>query len=541
LLLINAEKIEKYYGDQLIFKFPSLRISRGERIGLVGPNGTGKTTLLNILAGEDTADAGRIVRQGKIAYIHQLGREESLATPKMTRFFALPERKSDQISGGEQIRIKLANALCQEPDMLIADEPTANLDYCGIDLLRIQLAQVQTLLLVSHDRESLNILCDKILHLENGELRIYQGNYDNYCRQRDLEKENEMLEYEKYRAARLHLEQAITQQQKAAKAVRKAPKRMGNSEARLHKGTTSDRRKKIQDAARSIVSRLEQLTPVTKPRQQARVKIDFRQTCPPENPRVLEVKHLDYFYENRQVLFDVSFALGRNEKLALWGPNGSGKTTLLRALVAANSPAIYRVPTLRIGYFSQELGQLVFTSTALQNVMSTSAQSEATARTVMARLLLSREDVTKPVSVLSGGERVKVAIAKLIVSNANALFLDEMTNYLDVGAVDALQEVLTDYPGAIILATHDSALIRRFAHGVLLFNGGKTQKYVGEISQFHLTPVATQYNNDVDRSIIEMRMAVVSAKIMEEGADLNALNEEFVQLQKLLQSSTSKS
>ncbi len=529
MLLINADKIEKYYGDRLILKLSSLKIFRGERIGLVGPNGTGKTTLLNIIAGDDTADAGTIVRQGKLAYIRQLDGEESKASPKLAGMFALPGRKSEMISGGERLRVKLANALSLEPDLLIADEPTANLDYPGIKLLREQLAQVETLLIVSHDRDSLNLLCHKILHLENGELRTYSGNYDDYCRQRDLERESEELEYEKYRTAKKHLEQAIKGQQRAAKAVRKAPKRMGNSEARLHKGMTSERRQKIQDAARSMVSRLEQLTPVAKPRQQTRVKIDFCQTCPPENPRVLEVKHLDYSYGSRQVLFDVSFTLGREEKLALWGPNGSGKSTLLRLLTEATSPAIYRVPKLSIGYFSQELKQLSLKSTALQNVLVTSVQSEATARTIMARLLLSREDATKPVGVLSGGERVKVAFAKLIVSSANALFLDEMTNYLDIGAVEALQEVLTDYPGAIILATHDCSFIRHLAQGILLFNAGRIRRYTGEISQFNLTPEATLGESALalEQSILAMRRAALATKTTKGGADLRALEEEL--------------
>ncbi len=532
--IIKAENIEKHYGARLIFNLKTLEIAPGDRIGLVGPNGAGKTTLLNILAGEDAPDAGRVVRRGKLAYIRQISREEAEAEPRLARLFALPAKKSAATSGGEQLRIKLANALSQKPDLLIADEPTANLDYAGVQLIRAEMAKISTLLLVSHDRETLSLLCRKIFHLENGELRIYQGGYDQYCAQRALEEEQAQQNYDKYQAARNHLEKAARERQAAAKSMRKAPRRMGNSEARLHKGEARDRPTKVQAAASRLNSRLERLPVVEKPRHHDEIRIDFLRTDPPKNPRILEARELNYFYGPNQALFDVTFVLERGEKLALWGPNGSGKSTLLRALVHEASPSIYRAPKLRVGYFAQGCAELLPEKTALQNVLAGCVQSESVARTVMARLLLKREDVHKPVGLLSGGERVKVALSKLIVSDANALFLDEVTNFLDLEAVEALQDVLSGYPGAVIIATHDAALLRSLANRVLIFHQGRTVQYKGDPREFLPGRRSLLREDDLEKSLIQMRMAVITAKMMEENADQPALELEFNTLRRLL-------
>ena len=535
MCLIQGEQLEKYFGARLIFKIDDLKILPGDRIGLVGPNGAGKTTLLNVLAGTEASDGGRILRRGKLAYIRQLGEEDGAADPKLTKLLAVPPRNSSAVSGGERIRIKVANALSQSPDLLIADEPTANLDYTAICLVREELAKVSTLLLVSHDRETLNLLCRKILHLEKGELRVYQGNYDQYCQQRLLEKEQAQQRYAKFQATKGHLEEARASRQTAAKTMRKAPKRMGNSEARLHKGEARDRRTKVQAASKAINSRLEQLVVVEKPWQQREIRIDFARTAPPANPRILEVQHLDYSYGSCRALADVSLTLGRGEKLAFWGPNGSGKSTLLRMLATQTSAGIYRVPKLRIGYFAQGLEQLTPAKTALDNVLANCVQSEAVARTVMARLLLSSEDGQKPVAILSGGERVKVALAKLIVSDANALFLDEVTNYLDLPAVEALQSVLTGYPGAVIIATHDAALIRGLADSVLIFDQGRIAKYQGDPREFGPDRQLLPRENTLEKTVIQMRMAAITAKMMQGEANLPALEQEYSQLRQALE------
>ena len=389
--------------------------------------------------------------------------------------------KTDQaeFSGGEKTRIKLANALGSMAVLLFADEPTTNLDYKGIEILRQKLAGFDTLLLISHDRILLDDLCTRIVEIKDGKLRDYSGNYSFYKAQKEKELDRSELEYEKYVAEKSGLEAAISDRRGKSKSIKKAPKRMGNSEARLHRRSANEKQEKINNAVNSLKTRLDKLEKKEKPRELPRIKLDFSLTSPPENKIVISGEKLDFSYGDKRIFSNAGFKVYNGLKTAIWGENGSGKTTLLNLIYGRSSENIYIVPKARIGYFCQEFENLEYDKTVLENVMEESVQTQTVVRTILARLLISGDDVFKNVGVLSGGERIKVSFARLFASNVNVLLLDEPTNYLDMPSLEALEKVLREYEGTVLFVSHDRAFVNAVADRVLILENHAIAEFAG--------------------------------------------------------------
>ena len=393
MLVLEAGKIKKYYRDKLIIGFEELKVYAGDKIGIVGRNGSGKTTLLNILAGAVEPDAGFVKRYCDIAYIRQFAAEMIEAGPKIIKEFNLADQKT--FSGGEQTRIKIANALSQGKLLLFADEPTANLDYQGIELLQQKFAALDSVCVISHDRLLLDRLCNRIIEIKNGGLNFYNGNYSFYQEQSKLEAERAVQEYEQYRTEKANLEAAVRERQHRSATIKKTPKRMGNSEARLHRRQANEKQEKINNAANNLRMRLAKLEVKERPPLLPKIKLDLALTDPPANKIVISAAQLTFGYDAKQIFNNTGFKVYNGSKTALWGTNGSGKTTLLnlvaRVNVSGNQPAaIQIVPKAKLGYFYQNFANLEPKRSVLENVMQESQQTETVARTILARLLISR-------------------------------------------------------------------------------------------------------------------------------------------------------
>ena len=247
----------------------------------------------------------------------------------------------------------------------------------------------------------------------------------------------------------------------------KKPRKISGSDAKGREFSASHRSpgskaKMLERSAQSIRQRMEHMPVKERPRNPPVIQPDFRLTDPPQNKTILQAEHLYFSYPNGKEIFrDAGFHLSRNSRAALLGPNGSGKTTLLRLIQSgdlAKAP-----PKARLGFFRQDLSDLEADKSVLQNAMSTSVQKEAVVRGVLARLLFSARDLSKPARVLSGGERIRLSFAKLFVSAANVLILDEPTNYLDIPSAEALEQMFAAYEGTMLFASHDEAFIRAVA------------------------------------------------------------------------------
>ena len=454
MLLIEAQNIKKYYHDRKIIEFDDFKVYSGDKIGIVGQNGSGKTTFLNILSGEVETDEGYVRRFCDITYIRQFSDEEIEADQKEISRMNLSQIADQAVcSGGELTRIKIANAFSKNNLLVFADEPTSNLDFRGVEILKERLSQVDSMLLISHNRDLLDSLCNKTLEIRDGKIKIYNGNYSFYKEQRGIEQKNEMVEYEKYVSEKTKLTNAIENRQRRSGKMRKAPKRMGNSEARLHTRQANEKQEKIHNAVNSLRTRLKKLEVKESPKELPMIQLDFSLTNPPANRIVISAENFSFSYGKKKIFQNTGFRIFNGSKTALLGENGVGKTTLLNLIAGSGNGSIKIVPKARIGYFYQGFENLQQNMTVLDNVMAESVQSQTVARTILARLLITGDDVYKKVEVLSGGEKIKVSFAKLFVSSANVFLLDEPTNYLDMSSIEALENMLSCYEGTVFFVS----------------------------------------------------------------------------------------
>ncbi len=531
MLVLEAGNIKKYYRDKLIIEFDDLKIYSGDKIGIVGQNGSGKTTLLNILSLDIEPDQGFVKHYCDISYIRQFSDKKIKdVNPKDLKEFNLNNKTHQEVySGGEETRIKIVNAFKNESLLLFADEPTANLDYKGIELLKQKLSEVETFLLVSHDRALLDSLCNKILEVRDSKIKIYIGNYSSYKEQKDRELQYEMLEYNKYVSEKSKLEEAIMDRQNRSKTMRKTPKRMGNSEARLHKMDAQQKQKKLDSSVNSLKTRLEKLEVKERPKEIPKIKLDFSLTDPPKNKVVISSEGLTFSYGSKKIFDSAQFKVYNGSKTALWGENGAGKTTLLNLIANTTNDSVYIVPKAKLGYFRQGFENLDYDKTILENVMKDSVQSQTVARTILARLLISGEDVYKRVGVLSGGERIKVSFAKLFVSDANVLLMDEPTNYLDMQSIEALEDVLREYEGTVLFVSHDREFVNAVADRLLIVENRQIVEFEGTPKEYFDGGKKSiiSNNSEAERIALQMRIAEVVARLSEPGADKERLEEEY--------------
>ena len=529
-ILLSASHIVQYFGERKILEFEKLNVYEGNRIGIVGSNGAGKTTLLNILSGDLVPEEGNVIRNVPISYFKQFRDRTGQVDPQISHKLGLSGKLSrEQLSGGEMTRLGLA-AMQGDAPLTFADEPTANLDAEGVELCCQLLERCAALLLISHDRAVLNRLCNRIIEVKDGRLHGYAGNFDAYREQKQLAVKRQEFEYQQYRSEKARLEQAASQLNQASKSVRKTPSRMGNSEARLHKRAAGEKTEKLDNARKSILSRLEQLEVKEQPRKTPLVRIDFSLTDPPANREVVTANHITFRYGENFIFKDASFCLPNGSKTALVGPNGTGKTTLME-LIWSGAPGIRLVPKAKIGYFKQSLSNLDLEKTVLENVMESSVQSENTMRGILARLLIRREDVFKKAGVLSGGERVKLAFAKLFGSPANLLLLDEPTNFLDMPAIEALQTMVEEYEGTVLFVSHDRAFSDGCATRILQIEEGKLVAFAGNLSDLEQKRTESKPNKKMDQVLLELRLAeVISRLSAADCPDKEALEKEFQHL-----------
>lgn len=529
-ILLSANHIVQYFGERKILEFEKLNVYEGDHIGIVGGNGVGKTTLLNILSGELISDEGSVIREVPVSYFKQFrDRAEQVDLQKCRKLGLTGKLSREHLSGGEMTRLGLA-AMNKDSLLTFADEPTANLDADGVELCCQMLEQCSTLLLISHDRAVLNRLCTRIVEVRDGCLYFYTGNFAAYHEQREQAFKRQEFEYQQYRSEKSRLEKAARQRSQASKSVRKAPSRMGNSEARLHKREAGEKMEKLDNARKAILSRLEQLEVKEKPREMAQVRIDFSLTDPPANREIVMGDHITFSYGKKLIFENASFSLPKGSKTALIGPNGAGKTTLME-LIWSGATGIRLVPKAKIGYFKQNLDTLDLSKTVLENVMETSVQSEKTMRGILARLLIRREDVFKKVSVLSGGERVKLAFAKLFGSPANLLLLDEPTNFLDMPAIEALQQMVEDYEGTVLFVSHDRTFLEECATRILRIEDRKLISFDGNLTEWEKKQIESKSEKKMDKLLLELRLADVISRLSTPNCqNKEELEKEFEQL-----------
>jgi ATP-binding cassette, subfamily F, member 3 len=515
--MLTVSQLSKSFSGRMLFDEVSLQVNRGNRIGLVGPNGTGKSTLFSLILGETSPDTGQIafeksatigflpqetaaagdetvlelalaitpelVHAQKIIKHHESGTGSDDAAyhhalhvfdehggwqlePKAKRVLAgLAFRESDfdrparALSGGWIMRAHLARLLVMEPDLLLLDEPTNHLDLESLQWFQEYLRSYPgAIVMIAHDREFLNQLAGSIVEIAHSKLIRYRGNWDNYVEQKAAREEQQLSAYK-------NQQKEIASLQLFADRFRAKASKASQAQSKLKQ---IDRMEKIA-------------APVARGKT---IKFHFPQP-PRSGLRVITLKNIDHAYADLVVYRGLNFHAERGQRTVLVGPNGAGKSTLLK-LLAGVLPVQHgaREPghNVRVGYFSQSrIDVLDAKQTVLESVLDAPKPvPEQTARTVLGSFLFRGDDVFKSVAVLSGGEKSRLALVKLLLDPPNLLLMDEPTTHLDVGSIDALIGALKQYHGTLIFISHDVHFIRAIATSVLHITAGRLTSYPGD-------------------------------------------------------------
>lgn len=501
----KLDKIKKYYGDRLILDINNFEILEGDRIGIVGQNGAGKTTLLKILMKNIEPDEGQHFLTDSYSYISQMEDEiGECEESKVKKLFDAPNKYEEFLSGGEKVKLKISKALSENKKLIIADEPTSNLDGKSIKKLEDMLKNYNgSLLIVSHDREFLDSLCNNILEIDEGKIKIYKGNYSTYLKLKNEERKRKEFEYDEYLNEKKRLENAALGKAELRDSIRKTPKRMGNSEARLHRKMGGQRAKKnLDDNIKALKSRIDHLEVKEKPKSINETKINIQAGMEIISKNVVEVSKLNLFVDNKLLLKDVDFKIKRGRKVGIIGNNGCGKTTLIREILKNRSENIKIANKVTVGYFDQSQKILQKEKSILENVMENCSYDQGFVRINLDNFGFKGDTVYKTVSSLSGGEKVKIALCKILLSDNNLLILDEPTNYLDIKAMEALEKSLINTEKTVIIVCHDRKFIENICdyiieitnNSVITFDG-IYKEYISEKNKPKISKVE-KYNKE---------------------------------------------
>lgn len=538
MLLIKVDKLKKYYEDKLILDIDNFEISSGDRIGLIGENGCGKTTLIKSILGLITIDDGSIFLTDSYSYISQS--EDSIYTLSKNEFnknINAPKEYRNYLSGGEKVKIRISNALKENKELLIADEPTSNLDRESICTLENTLKNYHgALLLVSHDRDFLDKLCNTIVEIENGKINIYPGNYTNYLKLKNANLEKKEKDYTSYLKEKNKLETAIDVKSHLKNKIQKTPKRMGNSEARLHKMGGQNGKKKIDNAIKNIKQRLEHLEVVEKPITEKEIKITIQENLDLITKTPIVIKNYDLYTSSRLLIKNINFTLRKNDKLGILGNNGCGKTLLLKEIIKNSNKNIKINNKVKIGYFDQTQNILNENISILDNLKLDSSYDESFIRINLNRFGFKGDTVLKPVSFLSGGEKVKVALCKILLSDNNLLILDEPTNYLDIKSIESLETALSNMNKTLILVSHDIKFVENICNHLIFIENKKIKDFHGSYKEYidaskKTINVATRKSLE-EKMLLENKISEVLSllSIEKDSSKKDELNNQYLKL-----------
>ncbi len=519
-ILVTVDGLAKSFGSHDVFSHVSFTIRQGEKVGLVGVNGSGKTTLLRCLMDPSFADKGTIqfagelrvgyVQQGfedfraetirefmqrscpdilalrremqeleaagataeggdlqavldrysrvEARYAHLDGYHYEANIKKVLIGLGYPETtwdwRADKLSGGQKTRLMLASALVNSPDLLVLDEPTNHLDIVMSEWLEKYLRQFRGgVLVISHDRAFLDAVVDSILEMEGGTLHRFKGNYTRYLEQKDLQ---------------------VLSQERAYEAQQDYIRRTEAYIRRFKAGIKSK-------MARGRQSQLDRLERIDAPVREETFELRLPHAAESAD-KVIIMEHLDAGYPGRILLKDVNLVLRRGEKCAIIGPNGSGKSTLLKTILAEIPPLGGECKVgnrVRIGYFSQSYERLDPGKTIMEDFLTEYGLTDEETRRLLGSMMFHGEDVFKTIGSLSGGQKARLVLLKLVLDGANCLLLDEPTNHLDIAAKEAVEAALESFDGTVLLVTHDRYLVNEVAGRIWAVEDGTLADYAG--------------------------------------------------------------
>ena len=532
MIILSANHLSKVYGTDVILQDVSFHVNAGDRVGIVGRNGAGKTTLLKLLTGELSADEGEffVSQDMRVGYLKQrdnfdsegtvigeidkiftglhrleaeieqvsaeieAGKSDPAQIEKLDRLHlqyeqkggytyqseitgilhsmafgsAFYDKKIASLSGGERTRLALAALLLEKPDLLLLDEPTNHLDIGTLKWLEQYLASYKgTIMVVSHDRYFLDRIANRIFEVENHKVYTYEGNYTRSLAQKRLRRETQQRAYDNQKREIARQEEIIRKMKQHG--TEHLAKRAASREKRLDLIDRVERPEALQD----------------------RMKIRFKQNFPSGEDVLLAEnlsKSFGYGENKRELFHGVNLDVKRGERICIVGPNGVGKTTLLRILLEEQQPTSGYLKighNVAFGYYDQGQQLLNESNTVLEELKeSYRLYTDTEMRSILGRFLFRGDDVFLTVGSLSGGEKARLALLKLMLSGANTLILDEPTNHLDIDSKEVFEDALLEFPGTAIIVSHDRYFLQKIPTRILELNHDGFREYLGKYDYY---------------------------------------------------------
>lgn len=530
MILLNGSNIKKMFLDETLFDSVSFNVDSNDKIGFIGVNGAGKSTLFKIITGDMDYDEGEIFKNKglRVGYLDQYsvnGSEKSIWEETLTVFADVIEMENqldeirfdiennngnidelvkrqtslqeafaerdgfyykskvkstltglgfledefdlcvDKLSGGQKTRVALGKILLSDANLLLLDEPTNHLDIESVEWLEDFLRNYSgAFIVISHDRYFLDRVTNKTFELENGRFRSYNGNYSEYMAQREIDKKTEQRNYDNTMREIQRLENVVEQQ-----------RRWGR-----------EKNIKTAESKMKVIERLEKdlNAPMQSPEE---MEFTFK-ACAGGGQDVVQTESLGMAFDNNRLFSNVDMLIKKGEKVFLLGPNGCGKTTLLKILMGdyEQTEGSYKIgANIHIGYYDQIQENLNMDKTVIDEVWDEYPNlTQTQIRNALAVFLFKGEDVFKEIHKLSGGERARVELVKLMLKSVNLLIMDEPTNHLDIESREALENALSDYDGTMIMVSHDRYFINKLADRILYLTPNGVESYSGDYDSF---------------------------------------------------------